>query len=203
MISHGPDDRRQLPSSYQALHWEHGTISDMAVADTILTVISTVAVLGTVWLAYLALGKARETVDEARAARRDAEEAAREAAAERRAAEEDRKQAAMDRREAAADRRSEERDRERRRLEQVGEMVEDLFWAADLVRRGGKVSPDTWVSQRNLLGHALVGLQDRLPGAASLLNCANVGQAFGAAAQARQEIQHELAKLASGPSLQQ
>jgi hypothetical protein len=48
----------------------------MVLAGTILTALSTIAVLATVWLAFLAFGKARETVDEARAARRDAEQAA-------------------------------------------------------------------------------------------------------------------------------
>jgi hypothetical protein len=155
-------------------------------AITILTAVSTAGALATVWLAYLALGKARETVNEAKAARQDAEDAARDAAKERRAA--------------AADRRNEERDRERRRLERVGELIEDLFWEADLARRGGKVTADTWMSQRNLLGHALVGLHDRLPAAAGLLNCATVGQAFGPASQARQEIQNVLGKLADEQS---
>ena len=99
-------------------------MAGMTLADTILTAVSTVAVLATVWLAYLALGRARETVDEAKAARLDAEQAAKDAAAERRAAAEDRRQA-------AADRREEERDRQRRRVERVGEIVENLFWAAD------------------------------------------------------------------------
>jgi hypothetical protein len=150
---------------------------------------TSIQALATVWLAYLALGKARETVNEAREARQDAEKATLDAAAERRAA-------AADRSQAAADRRSEERDRKRRRLERVGELVEDLFWAADLARRGGKVAADTWMSQRNLLGHALVGLQNCLPESVSLVNCTTVGQAFETASRARQEVQRELDKLA-------
>jgi hypothetical protein len=148
----------------------------MALANTILTALTAFAALATVWLAYLAFSKARETVDEARAARREAAEAAVQA---------------------AADRRSEEHDRQRRRLEHVGELVEDLFWAADLARRGGKVAPDTWISQRNRLGHALVGLHDRLPAATSLLDSATVGQAFGPATRARNEIERELGTLAT------
>jgi biopolymer transport protein ExbB/TolQ len=89
----------------------------MALADTILGVIGTVAVLATVCLAYLTLGKARETVDEPKAARLDAKHAARDAADERRAPAEDRQQAAANRREAVAERRREERHRQRRRLE--------------------------------------------------------------------------------------
>ena len=108
----------------------------------------------TVWLAYMASGKAKETLNEAKVARLDAEQAAKDAAIERRAAAEDRHQAAVDRREAAADRREEEYDRKRRRLERFGEMIEDLFWAADRARRGGKVAADNWMSRRNLLRHA-------------------------------------------------
>jgi hypothetical protein len=161
----------------------------MALADTILAVIGAIAALATVWLAYLALGKARETLEEAKTARLDAEQAAKDAAAERRAAAEDRRQAAADRREA-------EYDRERRRLERVGQMVEDLFWAADLARRGGQVAAGNWMSQRNVLRHALVGLHSRLPAAAELLNSATPDQAFGPASQARNEVERELDKLA-------
>jgi hypothetical protein len=39
----------------------------MALANTIFTATSTVAVLATVWLDYLALGMAKETVNEAKA----------------------------------------------------------------------------------------------------------------------------------------
>jgi hypothetical protein len=167
----------------------------MALADTILSVISAVAALATVWLAYMALDKAKGTLTEAKAARLDAEQAAKDAAVERRAAAEDRHQAAADRRDAAADRREEEYDRERRRLERVGQMVEDLFWAADLARRGGQVAAGNWMSQRNVLRHALVGLHSRLPAAAELLNSATPDQAFGPASQARQEVERELDKL--------
>ncbi len=47
----------------------------MALAD-ILAAIGAIAALATVWLAYLALGKARETLNEAKAARLDAEQTA-------------------------------------------------------------------------------------------------------------------------------
>ncbi len=111
------------------------------------------------------------------------------AAAERRAVAEDRRQAAADRREA-------EYDRERRPLERVGQMVQDLFWAADLARRGGQVAAGNWMSQRNVLRHALVGFHSRLPAAAELLNSATPNQAFGPASQARNEVERELDKLA-------
>lgn len=152
--------------------------------------------LGTVWLAYMALRKAKQTLNEARAARRDAERAAKDVAVERRAAADDRHQAAVDRREAVADRREAEYDRERRRLVRVGEIVEDLFWAAELAGRGGQVAAGNWMSQRNVLRHALVGLHSRLPAAVDILNSATPDQAFGAASQARQEVEHELDRLA-------
>lgn len=161
----------------------------MALADTILAVIGAIAALATVWLAYLALGKARETLEEAKTASLDAEQAAEDAAAERRAAAEDRRQAAADRREA-------EYDRERRRIERVGQMIEDLFWAADLARRGGQVAAGNWMSQRNVLRHALVGFHGRLPAAAELLNSATPDQAFGPASQARNEVERALDELA-------
>jgi len=169
---------------------EHEKIPGMALADTILTAISTIAVLATVWLVYLTLGKARETVQEAKAARLDAEQAAKDAADERRAA-------AEDRRDAAADRREEEHNRQRRRLERVGEMVEKLFWLADMAIHRIEVPASDWMSERNLLGHALVGLHDALPEAAVLLNCPTAEHAFGPASHARQEITLELAKLAA------
>jgi hypothetical protein len=168
----------------------------MALAATILTAIGTVAALATVWLAYLALSKAKETVDEAKAARQDAEQAAKDAALERRAAAEDRRQA-------SADRRAEEYARERRRLEHVGEVVEDLFWATYLARPGNQAAARSWMAQRNLLRHALVGLYGRLPQTANILNCATADQAVEPASQARQEIEHELDKLAIQYSTQQ
>ena len=143
----------------------------------------------------MALGKAKETLNEAKVARLDAEQAAKDAAVERRAAAEDRHQTAVDRREAAADRREAEYDRERRRLERVGEIVEDLFWAADLARRGGQVAAGNWISQRNVLRHVLVGLHSHLPAAADILNSATPDQAFGVASQARQEVKRELDRL--------
>lgn len=169
----------------------------MTLVNTILTAISTVAVLVTVWLAYLALGRAKDTLNEARAARRDAEQTAKDAAVERRAAAQDRHQAALDRREAAADRREDEYDRERRRLERVGEIIEELFWAADLASKGGHMATDNWMSQRNLLRHALIGLHSRLPVAANILNCATAVSAYGFASQGRREIETELNRLAT------
>ena len=170
----------------------------MTLVGTILTAISMVAALATVWLAYMALGKAKETLDEAKAARLDAEQAARDAAIERRAAAEDRRMTEVDRHEAAADRRQAEYDHERRRLERVGQMVEDLSSTADLAKRGGQVAAGNLLSQRNVLRHALVGLHSRLPAAADLLNSATPDQAIGAASQARQEVERELDKLERG-----
>jgi hypothetical protein len=52
-------------------------------ADTILVAIGDVAALATALFAFLALGKASETVREAKAARVDAEQAARDVGADR------------------------------------------------------------------------------------------------------------------------
>jgi hypothetical protein len=189
-------------SSYQLCPWPSSNGSwddtDVTLTGTILTAISAVAALVTVWLAYMALSQARETLNEAKTARLDAERAAKFAAIERRATAEDRHLAAVDRHEAAADRREAEYDRERRRLERVGQMVEDLFWAADLARQGGQVAAASWTSQRNVLRHVLVGLHNRLPAVADLLNSASPDQAFGPASQARQEIERELFETAVG-----
>lgn len=180
----------------------------MVLADTIVAAIGALAALATVWLAYLALGKARETVDEAKAARLDAEQAARDAAAERRAAEEDRRQA-------AADRREEERDRQRRRVERIGEIVEDLFWAANddqkntqaAISRGdislGAASStdaySSWIAHRNLLRHAMVGLANQLPDTTEILNSDSAYHAFRAAGGARREVELELRRLNGEP----
>lgn len=75
-------------------------------------------------------------------------------------------------------------------------MIEDLFWAAYLAKGGGQAAANSWMSQRNLLRHALVGLHGRLPETAGILNCATADQAIGPASQARQEVEHELDKLA-------
>jgi len=56
-------------------------------SDTILVAIGDVAALAAALFAFLARGKASETVREAKAARVDAEQAARDAAADRREAE--------------------------------------------------------------------------------------------------------------------
>jgi hypothetical protein len=153
----------------------------MAMAGIILTAIGDVAAMVAVWFAYHALGQAKETVREARAAREDAEMAAKDAAAERQSAADDRREA--------------ERDRLRRRVERVGEIVEDLFWQADLERRGAP-SGGSWMAHRNLLRHAMVGLAHQLPRTAEVLNSATADQAFGQASQARTEIELELGRLA-------
>jgi hypothetical protein len=139
----------------------------MAMAGIILAAIGDVAAMVTVWFAYHALGQAKETVREARAAREDA----------------------------ADDRREAERDRLRRRVERVGEIVEDLFWQANLERRGAP-SGGSWMAHRNLLRHAMVGLAHQLPLTAEVLSSATADQAFGQASQARTEIELELKRLA-------
>jgi hypothetical protein len=66
-----------------------------------------------------------------------------------------------------------------------------------IVPMPGEPEPTGWMSYRNLLRHALVGLHERLPEAASILNCATSGQAFRVASLARGEIERGLSKLNS------
>jgi hypothetical protein len=139
-------------------------------ADTVLVAIGDVAALAAALFAFLALGKASETVREAKAARVDAEQAARDV---------------------AADRREAERDRQLRRVERVGEIVEDLYGNA------GLFGTDQWAADRNRLGHALVGLTGRLPVCAALLG--GMPKTYQEATQrvsaSRDEVHAELERL--------
>ena|SRR2546428_6517633 len=88
--------------------------------------------------------------------------------------------------------RADERDRLRARIVRVGEIVEQIFWAAH------KEQPD-WMAARNRLRHALVGLTDRLPVCAELPNVASTpGQAVAAASRARDEVEGVLHRLEGG-----
>lgn len=132
----------------------------------ILTAIGDVAALAAALCAFLALGKARETIGEARAARKDAEQAAKDAAAERREA---------------------EREREWRRIEHVGEIVEALAYAAE--------SNDRWKIHCNRLSYALLGMEDRFPQTAQLQNCPTADSALSIANLARPEVERELKRF--------
>ena len=93
-------------------------------------------------------------------------------------------------------RRADEHDRLVRRLERVGELVEEVHHQA-LVG-----SPDYWQKHRNRLRQAVVGLRDQLPLTVQLVDTAiTVDQARADAAGARQEIDTELEKLAKIPEL--
>ncbi len=137
-------------------------------ADTIIAAIGSAAALFAALFAYLALGKASETVREAKAARLDAEQAARDA---------------------AADRREAERDRRYRRVERVGELVEDLY------RKSYSVGTDIWATDRNRLGHALVGLTDQLPRCAALMHAETPVEAAQMITDGREEVRQELERL--------
>jgi hypothetical protein len=92
---------------------------------------------------------------------------------------------------AMAERSAVEKDRKIRRVERIGELVEEIFWIASAER---ELDPDprSWWPLRNRLGQTLVGLKDKLPKCAELLNLHLSGQAFGAASQARIEVETEL-----------
>jgi hypothetical protein len=154
-------------------------------SDAVLVLIGDVAALLAAGAALVALVYARETVGEAKAARQDADRAARDAAADRHRAAED----------AAADRREAEYARTIRWVERVGEIVEDLFWSAGVGALTGGHGPNRWMADRNRLGVALVGLSERLPKCAAILNAATERLALDGATEGRQEVLLELDRL--------
>ena len=148
--------------------------------STALTVVGDVAAVMAAVFAFLSLRLARNALGEAQETTRLAIES--------------REDAEAARREAAVDRREAERDRQRRRLERVGEVVEDVFWIATT---DCNYNPPTkrFNEPRNRLRHALVGLQAALPECVKLLSAAGAEQARGAASTARIEVETALAKL--------
>lgn len=78
-----------------------------------------------------------------------------------------------------------------RRVERVGQIVEDLYTKA------GAVGTELWAADRNRLGHALVGLTGRLPKCAALLG--DMPETYQEATQlvsaARDEVRAELERL--------
>lgn len=83
-------------------------------------------------------------------------------------------------------RREDERDRRRRRLERIGELVEEIFWESGQSASG----PDRWQAPRNELRHALVGLGE-LAECVQVVNASPV-QVNGAASRARGEVEAAL-----------
>jgi hypothetical protein len=167
----------------------------MQLLDTILAAIGDVAVLLAVYLADRTLGIAQGTEREAEKARTEAQTAAARAAM-------DRKDAAE---RAAADRREAELIRQRQRVEVAGSLVEQLFWRAlrdpssgsDAPRRGEILPgpPGQWMSDRNYLSVAMVGLADQLPQCAKILDAATPVAALGDARLGREEVLLELRRL--------
>jgi len=121
---------------------------------------------------------------EAKAARQEALEAAKEASADRRAAAKF----------AMSQQLWEQEQRLGERVERVGEIVEEIFWRAN-EERHLEIDPKSWWPLRNRLSQAMVGLRDRLPKCAELVNQDLSRQAFGVASQARNEIEIELKYL--------
>ncbi|MDQ2876781.1 MAG: hypothetical protein M3Y33_19055 [Actinomycetota bacterium] len=77
-------------------------------------------------------------------------------------------------------------DRRRRRVERVGELVEEIFWAATTG------DDSAWKHARNRPGQALVGLHKELPQCAQVLTMHLAPSAQGAASLARIEIERAL-----------
>jgi hypothetical protein len=148
---------------------------------------------------------AQRTVQETQVARREAEEdrkaaeldrqgadADRKAAdADRRAAEQDREHAEAARQRAVQDRKQDERNRLRRRLERVGELVEEVFWAAD----SSSSTTRAWMNARNRLAQALVGLTAQLPQCAGVLAMHHVDAVRNAAGLGRIEVETALLRI--------
>jgi hypothetical protein len=85
----------------------------------------------------------------------------------------------------------------RDRLERVGNTVEDLFWVVRDAPANGNPGV-LWAEPRNRLRTLLIGLEDRLPSAAQIVNQGTALQAFYLIPQARIEIEAELRRLADG-----
>ena len=185
-------------------------------AGDVLSLIGDLAAAAAALFAFLALGKANDAIKEAKAQRNAMEEATREAAQAAKDAAEDRragnveakaarqealeaaKEASADRLAAAKSAMSqqlwEQEQRLADRVERVGEIVEAIFWTANQEREL-ESDPRSWWPLRNRLSQAMVGLRDRLPKCAELINQHLSGQAFGVASQARNEIEIELKYL--------
>jgi len=97
-------------------------------------------------------------------------------------------------REARAARTEAERDQLRHRLERVSDLLDRV---AALARMDIRYQPphDSWLSGRNLLRHALVGLHRRLPRCAAILAKDEPDQALALMNDALAEVEAELARL--------
>jgi hypothetical protein len=87
--------------------------------------------------------------------------------------------------------------RRRERIEQVGAVVEDLFWIVEPAERGVVVAPQEWNPYRNRIRHLLVGLKQDLPNCALLENDATTSSAYQHAKLGRGEIEAELQRTDS------
>lgn len=185
-------------------------------AGNVLTLIGDIAAAAAAVFAYLALGKANQSIKEARVQRlatekaaHEASQAAKDAAEDRQAANAEAKAARQEALEAARDASADrvaaaefalsQRKWEREqhiagRVERAGEIVEAIFWTASEERQLMN-DPRSWWSLRNRLSQAIVGLREQLPRCAELINQHDSMQAFGVASQARNEIEIELKYL--------
>ena len=149
--------------------------------NTIIAAVAAVAACAAVYFAWRTVQETQTARREAETDRRAAELDRQRAEADRQAAESDRQRADAARQRAEADRKLEERDRHRRRIERVGELVEEVFWAADPDR--GTMS--AYHNARNRLSQALVGLQAELPQCAAIQTMRSPEAARAAASLAR------------------
>lgn len=85
--------------------------------------------------------------------------------------------------------------RRRRRVEDVGEVIEKLFWTLRPFVDLAAVDAETWMPYRNRLAQLMVGLTEAVPAAASIVSAFTGEVAFESAKHGRQEVTNELERI--------
>ena len=145
----------------------------MQLANTVIGALGDLLVLVTLVVAMRTLKSANGARQDARAAEDKAERARNEFAVQQRSWQ-----------------RETELVRRRQRVQEAGEIIEDLFWAVQ-----EDAPPGRWMYYRNRLGQVLVGLTGAVPDCAAILNAATARAALGPARLGRDEIQKELDRI--------
>jgi hypothetical protein len=85
--------------------------------------------------------------------------------------------------------------RRRQRVENVGEIIEKLFWALVPFADGPPAPAATWMPDRNRLAQLMIGLNEVLPSCASIMNAGTSEVALESAKHGRQEVTRELERI--------
>jgi hypothetical protein len=161
-----------------------------------LSVIGTAAAVAAVFFAWRAAVSARDANRYARETAQAAEEAN---AYARQTAEISREASAYTRETvevAKAAHEADERNRRLTELQEIGRLVESIFWQAGQVFGGDRFR----VAEQNQLAQALIGIDPPMPRCAEILDAATGGQVYGAATQDRVEVEIALRNFrASAP----